>query len=347
MDVLIDDLAPRWHTASLQRSSSTLRSSLSRPLGFTLSARTAVAYSGGHGHANAPESPVAKFLIGGLVTIAFETCGGHFLEFLKIAKQTSTDSYLTLTRNITAKKGFIGTLDGFVPWGVMQAVAKGAVFSWGQAQSMSMMRDITWMSREQKTVVSGGLGGLVQGIVLSPLLLLKTRVMTDPAFRGSGGLLETAAASAAVGGRIIAKEGVGVLMKGAGVFSLKRAADWTTRYLFVVMVEEAMRATPDAKLSETQQGLASLAGGSLSALATIPMDVLVATAQSANKAGKKVSVLEVLREQMAAGGIGGSIAFATRGLMARVAHVALTTFMMKTMTSKIYDVLYGPAPAKA
>jgi hypothetical protein len=117
---------------------------------------------------------------------------------LKIAKQTSTESYLQITRRITATKGLAGTLDGFVPWGMLQAVAKGAVFAWGQAQSASMLHDITWLSKEQKTIASGGMGGFVQGIVLSPLLLLKTRVMTDPSFRGSGGLLATAAASAKV-----------------------------------------------------------------------------------------------------------------------------------------------------
>ena len=34
-------------------------------------------------------------------------------------------------------------------------------------------------------VVAGGLAGGFQGYVLSPLLLLKTRVMTDPVFRES------------------------------------------------------------------------------------------------------------------------------------------------------------------
>lgn len=50
-----------------------------------------------------------------------------------------------------------------------------------------------------------------------------------------------------VGARLIKSEGAAALMKGAGVFSLKRAADWTTRYLFVVMIEEALRAGPQGE----------------------------------------------------------------------------------------------------
>ena len=170
---------------------------------------------------------------------------------------------MTIVRRVTATKGFAGTLDGFFPWGAMQAVAKGAVFSWGNAACAKALHSDTSMSKETKTVVAGGVGGLVQGLVMSPLLLLKTRVMTDPAFRSSGGLLSTAAASAAGGGRIIATEGPRALFKGVGMFACKRDADWSTRYLFVVLVEEAMRASPGAKLSDGQAVLASLAGGSL------------------------------------------------------------------------------------
>jgi hypothetical protein len=136
-------------------------------------------------------------------------------------------------------------------------------------------------------------------------------------------------------------------MKGVGVFSLKRAADWTTRYLFVVMVEEAIRPSPTAKLTTAESTFASLAGGTLSALSTIPMDVLVATKQQAGSAGKKVGVMQTFRDQIAAGGIGGSISFATRGLMARTVHVAATTLLMKEISSVVYDLLYPPTATPA
>ena len=89
-------------------------------------------------------------------------------------------------------------MDGFIPWGMAQAVAKGAVFSWGQAACAKALHGTTGLSKETKTVITGGVGGFVQGIVMSPLLLLKTRVMTDPVFRTSGGLMATAVASAKV-----------------------------------------------------------------------------------------------------------------------------------------------------
>lgn len=161
----------------------------------------------------------------------------HFANGLP-CRQTSSVTYPELIRRITATKGIVGVLDGFLPWGLLQALAKGAVFTFGQAEAATLLHDVPWLSREEKTVLSGTAGGLVQGIVLSPLLLLKTRVMTDASFRGHAGMMETAVASAAVGARVVREEGVRALMKGAGIFAAKRAADWTTRYMFVVMVEE-------------------------------------------------------------------------------------------------------------
>ena len=334
-----------------------------------------VAWSAAAPAGRGPESPVAKFLIGafraappplafpfvpppthlapsprfltagGAVTIVFECAGGHFIEFLKIAKQTSTDSYLEIARKVTSTKGFAGTLDGFFPWGAMQAVAKGSVFSFGQAYSMKVMHDWTGVSKDTRTVLSGGIGGLVQGVAMSPLLLLKTRVMTDPVFRTSGGIVATAVASFRVGGRIIANEGPATLFKGVTVFSLKRALDWTTRYLFVVMCENALRSSPGAKLSDLEVVAATLVGGSLSALSTIPMDVMVAGKQSAGSAGKKVGVIETFQAQLREKGVGGMMAFATRGLAARCIHVALTTLMMKSMTTVVYDLLWPEKPA--
>lgn len=88
------------------------------------------------------------------------------------------------------------------------------------------------------------------------------------------------------------------------------------------------------------QIFASLAGGTLSALVTIPLDVLVAIFQQAANANQKVGVIQVFKQEIEKGGLSGTFGFATRGLLARVTHVAMTTLMMKTITSKIYDFLY-------
>ncbi len=259
------------------------------------------------------------------------------------SKQTSNDSYPAIVKRVTGTKGLAGTLDGFFPWGLLQAVAKGSIFSWGQAFSMNYLRGVSSLSRDQQTVASGGLGGFIQGVAMSPLLLMKTRVMTDPSFRTSGNIMQTAAASFGVAGRIVSTEGPQALFKGVTLFSMKRAADWTTRYLFVVMVENAMR-QPGQKLSNLEEAFASVAGGALSALSTIPMDVLVAAKQSAGSAGKSVGFLDTFKDKIAKDGLASTIAYSCKGLGARVLHVGATTLAMKKITTMVYDVIY-PVPA--
>ena len=44
-------------------------------------------------------------VISASVTWVFELAVGHYMEFLKIVKQTKTGSYVQLTREITQQKG--------------------------------------------------------------------------------------------------------------------------------------------------------------------------------------------------------------------------------------------------
>lgn len=218
---------------------------------------------------------------------------------------------------------------------------KGASFGFGQTLGYNLLKG--HLPEFQREVASGGVGGLVQGVVMSPLLLLKTRVMTMPEMRNSGGVLATTIASTKMGARVVRQEGPMALMKGSVLFSTKRMADWTTRFFFAEVVADSIRKYNANRgvvrsLTFNESSTAALMGGALSATATIPMDVLVATFQSSAKAGQKVSILEVWKEKMAAGGISGVVRYSTKGYVARVAHVAATTLLMKSVSTAVYEL---------
>lgn len=63
---------------------------------------------------------------------------------------------------------------------MLQAICKGAVFGWGQAATLKVLHDADIGTRTVREIASGGAGGFVQGLFMSPLLLLKTRVVTNP-----------------------------------------------------------------------------------------------------------------------------------------------------------------------
>ena len=279
------------------------------------------------------QSSIARnLLVTALVTLVFEGAIGHILEFLKIVKQTAvTDvSYLQVINDITASKGVAGLWDGFCPWGIVQAVFKGAVFGMAYSTSLGFLQPLADKGLIPLTLaltLAGGIGGGLQGYVLSPTLLLKTRVMTNPIFRQPMSGLRTTWLSVQIGSDIVATEGLATLMKGSNVFALKRVFDWASRYLFADAVETAFQKIkgPGDPLTVTEKSAASLLGGVLSTCVTLPLDVLVAKTQDAKKAGVKVSAWTLFRDELRERGWSGLQKAYMQGFEARLLHVCLTT----------------------
>ena len=170
--------------------------------------------------------------------------------------------------------------------------------------------------------------------------------MTTESLRETRGVWATTVASSRVGVDLVHREGVSALMKGAALFSSKRVADWTTRFYFAESVAYWMRdAVGGRKLTFAEQSCASLLGGALSATATLPLDVLVATVQSAHRAGQSVSAASIWREQIKSGGVMQLITYSSRGYIARVAHVGATTLLMKSFSSTVYAAVEALAKA--
>mmetsp|Transcript_26045 Transcript_26045/g.24895 ORF Transcript_26045/g.24895 Transcript_26045/m.24895 type:complete len:219 (-) Transcript_26045:71-727(-) len=197
--------------------------------------------------------------------------------------------------------------------------------------------------------LAGGIAGGFQGFVLSPLLLLKTRVMTNPVFRERMSALQTTLLSLKVGLDVVNNEGLPALMKGSNVFALKRVFDWSTRFyfadvfckLFLYQLSKSASTVVDT-LSPTQKIAADLLGGTASTLVTLPLDVLVAKTQDAKKAGVQVSAWDMITKDYKEGGWNGLYKANMRGFEVRLAHVCFTTVAMKTGTGFMYDFIYGP-----
>jgi len=192
--------------------------------------------------------------------------------------------------------------------------------------------------------LAGGIAGGFQGYVLSPTLLLKTRVMTNPVFREKMSLLRTTLLSFAIGFDVVKNEGVMALMKGSNIFALKRVMDWSTRYFFSDMFESMMvnyGFGVNGVLSPKEKSIASLLGGTASTISTLPLDVIVAKSQDAKKAGVKVSALETFLQDYKEGGFKQLYDANMQGFEARLLHVCMTTVVMKTGSGLMYDFLYG------
>lgn len=256
---------------------------------------------------------------------------GHLLEFFKIVMQTAPEgvTYVDILRDITSAKGIAGLWDGFCPWGIVQAVFKGAVFGLAHATASNILvplADQGKLALPLALTLAGGIGGFFQGIVLSPTLLLKTRVMTDPVFRQKMSLLRTTWLSFCIGSDVVKREGFMALMKGANTFAVKRVFDWSTRFYFSDLFESIMlEAKGGLRLSTAEKSLASFLGGVLSTLSTLPLDVIVAKTQDTKNAGVKVSPWALFQTELKEKGWTGVRKTYTKGFVARLLHVCTTT----------------------
>jgi Mitochondrial carrier protein len=308
---------------------------------------SALAVRGGAAAADMGSELAKKLLVAAIVTLLYEGVIGHMLEFVKIVMQTAPDgtSYLDVLKLITKEKGIAGIWDGFVPWGVVQAIFKGGVFGLAHAIALNLllpMADKGVLPKQLALTLAGGIGGGFQGYVLSPTLLLKTRVMTNPVFRESMSMWKTTLLSLTIGVDVVRNEGLSALMKGSHIFATKRVFDWATRFYFADVCEALMRAYKGgAALSSTDKIVSSFVGGTLSTLSTLPLDVLVAKSQDAKKAGVKVTALTLFQEELKEKGWGGLCSSYMRGFEARLLHVCFTTVAMKTGTALVYDAMYG------
>lgn len=286
-----------------------------------------------------------KLFVTALVTLIFEGSVGHVLEFIKIVMQTSQKTYYQTIQDITSEKGVFGLWDGFIPWGVVQAIFKGSVFGLAYAVAsgyLMPLADRGVIPRKMAVTIAGGIGGGFQGYVLSPTLLLKTRVMTNEVFREKMSLLRTTWLSLCIGADVVKNEGIMTLMKGSNIFATKRVFDWSTRFLFADMFETLfLRIGGATSLSFAEKSAASFLGGIASTILTLPLDVLVAQTQDAKKAGIKVSPVKMFQNDLKEKGWGGLKDAYLRGFEARLLHVCLTVVAIKTGTPIVYDAIFG------
>ena len=293
-----------------------------------------------------------RLIVAAIVTLLYEGAIGHLLEFLKIVMQTSPTgtSYAQVWKKITGgPKGIAGIYDGFIPWGVIQAVFKGGVFGFAYSIALSHLKPLVSkgvLPEQLALTLAGGIAGGFQGYVLSPTLLLKTRVMTNDAFRGSNttmSVLNSTLLSFKIGYDVIANEGIFALMKGSNVFALKRLCDWASRYyfsgVFMHLILQYISKTPS--LTSIEMFVADMLGGTASTIVTLPLDVIVAKIQDAKKAGKMVSPWSLLRDEYDRGGWNGLLGSQLQGFEVRLLHVCFTTVAMKTGTAIMYDFLFS------
>lgn len=260
-----------------------------------------------------------KLWIGSLMTISECITGGHYIEQLKIIKQTSGNSYFHITKNIYRNHGLFGLMyRSYFPYGMAQSITKGLPVLFVQHETSNYFHKNSNLSDNKISLLGGMLGGASQGLVVAPTQRLKTLIMTNPSKQGgSSFIMDT-----------IKKEGMSTIFRGTHAMMLRRSIDWSIRFYGLSYVKNSLEEYSGEK-KMWHSLLGGYIGGALSAF-TLPIDVVIAKSQEAGSKGNPIAVTKELIKS------GGYKAF-SRGFLARVMHAGYHTMFVGGLGTIFYD----------
>jgi len=283
---------------------------------------------------DARKAEIEKLFIGPLMVLGEMTTGGHYVEMVKIIKQSQNIPYPKIIKDLWKYEGFLGFYKGFAPWGILQ-MTKGIPVLFIQAECDHRFKK--WgLSNQTSETLAGVAGGIGQGVFITPTQRLKTIVMTDPKYSGemapkTVGQALRSATSVIV--EVVRSDGISTLFKGLGPMMAKRGFDWGFRFYGTSLSKNFLQGgDPKKPLSAAEKLACGFFGGAMSTL-TMPFDSWVSNCQKANKAGEKKSALQIAREMYR---VGGSQAF-IRGWLARLIHAGYHTMWMTTIGQLLFE----------
>lgn len=228
-----------------------------------------------------------KIIVGPLLVFGEMIFFGHYMESLKITRQSTGLPYKQIAINNWKLDGVFSIYRGFFPYGLLQ-MGKGlpVLFTQGEVK-YQLDRSGVNLSNNQKNIISGISAGITQSIVLTPLQRLKTVAITDAKRSGFNNSL--------IFQDLIKKEGLSSLFKGLRPMMYKRSLDWGIRFGSMSFIETQFKKSrgKDYELTNSEKIASGFISGMTSTI-TIPLDVWLANSQKHNTTNSSSQVIKDL-----------------------------------------------------
>lgn len=273
--------------------------------------------------------PYEKLIIGPVMVFAEMTTGGNWMESLKVTRQATNMGYAQIARLWWKQEGVLSFYRGFFPWGLLQTL-KGVpvLFASSEASYHAKRYGLGSVTADS---IGGVLGGVSQGVFLTPTQRLRTIAMTKPDYQPPKNVGQMVVLTSRLFGEVVRSEGIGSLFRGLTPMCLRRGLDWGLRFNGNAWAKRFLQGDdPNKKLSTLETIAAGFFGGAVSTV-TMPLDNMLANAQ---KAGAQSAGLFSLASKIyAEHGIAGF----TRGWLMRIAHSGYHTVWMASIGSMVFD----------
>jgi len=265
-----------------------------------------------------------KIIIGPFMVLGEMITGGHYTETLKIRKQSSNKTYSNITKDLWRRHRYKGFYLGFMPWSVLQTV-KGLPVLFVQSETCHLFKKYTSLSEPTRFLFSGILGGMAQGIFVTPTQRVKTIVMTHPK-RKYIGSIDIIKETWRNGGLI-------TFFSGLTPMILRRGLDWGLRVYGYKYIEKEIKKVK-GNVNVFDKIVCSIGGGFLSTITT-PIDTCVAESQKYKKKYKKRNIIQVGKDIYRNYGLRGFV----RGWNIRVIHSCYHTIWVYGIGNIIFSWL--------
>lgn len=254
-------------------------------------------------------------MIGSITSFSEMFFGGHYLESIKLSKQSSGASYHNIIKDLWKKDGFKCFHRGFYPWGFIQST-KGIPLLYTQ-HNVSNLLEKYQINGSNNSIISGLVGGAVQGVYVTPLQKLKVLAVTSDKklnYNTTYFIYDT-----------VKNNGIKALLDGLGPTVTRRSLDWGIRLYGIDYVANKLYNKQRKELTTNESVISSMIGGSFSFITT-PIDVTITQLQKNQNKDKPKT--EIIRDFYNQNGLKGF----TRGIMFRTLHISWNTTFLFGLT---------------
>ncbi len=196
----------------------------------------------------------------GISALVSQVTGFLFFENVKMERQRTNLSYREIVPRFLTPKTFI---NGFFPYGAIQAFSKGFIFGLNQ----QYIRPRLNFTQSTNNLIVGVTTGLTEAAIISPILYVRTHLNTNVT-SGKSKKLDLSFRS---------------IFSGCGVLILKRSVDWSTRF---VIIDGMKKYSPIENIAFN-----TFVGAGISAIFSSPIDRLLPIIYS------KQSIVDVMKSQ--------------------------------------------------
>ena len=228
-----------------------------------------------------------KIIIGPMMIFGEMLTGGHYVETHKILKQSTNYTYPQIAKMLWKKHKFRGFYLGFWPWTVIQTT-KGLPILFVYTEVNNLLNNYTSLSDSTTNLVSGVVGGMSQGIFITPTQRLKTIIMTYPDYH------KKSFSSYDIIRKTYKKGGINSFFLGLTPMVLRCGVEWGLRvYSFKFFEKKIKEYKKIDTLSLSDNFICGILGGILPTI-TIPFDNC--TSESQKYSNKNIGIINVIKD---------------------------------------------------